>query len=152
MSLPKITHVLELCLYCKQLPKSVAFYRDVLRLPGPTMDNERMAVFPLGQTTVILFQRGLTSEDSKLGPNGVIPGHGIEPGKGILDDVPPLKTHFALAVDTPDQVEEWARELKDKKVKVLGETSWPKGGKSVYFADPDDHVGEIGSHGIWDHY
>ena len=29
---------------------------------------------------------------------------------------------------------------------------WELGGKSVYFEDPDGHVGEIGSKGIWKHY
>lgn len=46
----------------------------------------------------------------------------------------------------------WEKELRGKGVRILGKVEWPKGGKSVYFADPDEHVGEIASRGIWPNY
>ncbi|BGP12444.1 hypothetical protein JCM10213_006990 [Rhodosporidiobolus nylandii] len=154
--LPKITHVLETCVYAKHLPTSIAFYRDVLRLGEPVLATERMAVFPLGSTTLLLFQRGQTRADQEGpaiantgGANGLIPGHGLPD-----DDVEKtaLKTHFALAVEKREDVDAWEKELKEKKVKILGRVSWPAGGRSVYFADPDEHVGELVSRGIWPHY
>lgn len=63
-----------------------------------------------------------------------------------------LKTHFALAVEKNIEVDQWERELREKEVKILGKVDWPKGGRSVYFEDPDGHVGEIASRGIWPHH
>jgi catechol 2,3-dioxygenase-like lactoylglutathione lyase family enzyme len=122
----------------KNLPRSVSFYRDTLRLGSPVLDTDRMAVFPLGQTTLLLFARGLTQEDQPAPPpssavagagetNGPIPGHGL-PGD---DTTTKLKTHFALAVEKKDDVLEWEKELKAKDVKVLSTVDWPKGGRSV---------------------
>lgn len=63
-----------------------------------------------------------------------------------------LKQHFCLAVNSKIEVEKWEQYLKEKDVEILGVMEWEKGGRSVYFADPDGHVGEIGSRGIWSHY
>ncbi|GAA6036013.1 hypothetical protein JCM8097_005215 [Rhodosporidiobolus ruineniae] len=158
--LPKITHVLELCLYAKHLPTSVSFYRDTLRLGAPVLSTDRMAVFPLSNsTTLLLFQRGLTREDQSAGAvdglgsnepgDGVIPGHGLPDGDV---DATELKQHFALAVEKVEDVEKWEEELKGQGVPILGRAKWPKGGRSVYFGDPDGHVGELVSRGIWPHY
>ncbi|BGP36347.1 hypothetical protein JCM10450v2_000246 [Rhodotorula kratochvilovae] len=144
--LPKITHVLELCLYARHLPTSVAFYSQTLRLGTPYLDTPRMAGFSLGSTTVLLFQRGATADDSVM-PHG----RGLIPGHGPAGDET-MKTHFALAVERADEVEQWEKEFREGGVEVLGKVEWPKGGRSVYFADPDGHVGEIASRGIWPHY
>ncbi|GAA6002812.1 hypothetical protein JCM10207_007694 [Rhodosporidiobolus poonsookiae] len=149
--LPKITHVLELCLYARHLPTTVSFYRDTLRLGTPVLDTPRMAVFPLGSTTLLLFQRGETTADSPL-PNdkGIIPGHGL-PRSAETDRVE-LKTHFALAVEKREDVDAWETELRGKGVDVLSRVEWPKGGTSLYFRDPDGAVGELASRGIWPHF
>jgi catechol 2,3-dioxygenase-like lactoylglutathione lyase family enzyme len=174
--LPKITQVLELCL-CKperrtltskqqeltsdsilvysadarSLPKSIEFYSKVLDLGNPSFSSDRLAVFPLAQTTLIIFQRGSTHKDSTL-PNelGTIPGHGLLPPPE--NDKVDLKTHFALAVEKKEEVDLWEERFREEKIDVLGKVEWPGGGKSVYFRDPDGHVGEIASRGIWPHY
>lgn len=94
---------------------------------------------------------------------GTIPGHG--PSQDILDLLLPaaekqqqeedqsfLKQHFCLAVPHVSDVEAWEAWFQERGVRVTGTVNWPKGGRSVYFADVDGNVGEIGSRGIWDHY
>ncbi|GAA6022566.1 hypothetical protein JCM11491_005601 [Sporobolomyces phaffii] len=148
-SIPKIKQVLELCLYARSLARSVEFYADVLDLGRPTFASDRLAVFPLGETTLILFQRGETDQASTLpGDAGVIPGHGVAPALDGVD----LRTHFALAVDRREDVDAWEARFEQRRVDVLGKVDWPSGGKSVYFKDVDGHVGEIASRGIWPHY
>ncbi|KAI5478242.1 hypothetical protein MNV49_005307 [Pseudohyphozyma bogoriensis] len=153
-SLPKITQVLELCLYANHLPTSLAFYSNTLALGKPFLSTPRMCGFALGSTTLLLFQRGRTSDDSPYPTPAserepfVIPGHGVAPSQGDVK----LKTHFALAVEKKEEVEVWEEELRKKDVRVLGRVQWPKGGRSVYFEDPDGHVGEIVSRGIWPNY
>ncbi|KAL2416811.1 hypothetical protein ABEF95_005419 [Exophiala dermatitidis] len=63
-----------------------------------------------------------------------------------------LHQHFCFAVPSPDDVSAWEQWFEDKKVKVLGKVEWPRGGRSVYFADLDGNVGEVASRGIWGHY
>ena len=67
-------------------------------------------------------------------------------------DVPSLRQHFCFAVRDPEDVAKWDERLQKLGVKVNGRMDWEKGGKSTYFEDPDGHVGEIGSRGIWPHY
>lgn len=95
---------------------------------------------------------------------GTIPGHG--PTKDVLDvllssqegegapDSPTasLHHHFCLAVKSADDVQAWDQWLDKNDVKITGRVHWPRGGRSVYFADPEGNVGEIASRGIWEHY
>jgi catechol 2,3-dioxygenase-like lactoylglutathione lyase family enzyme len=63
-----------------------------------------------------------------------------------------LKQHFCFAVSDPDEVRGFEKVLQQQGVKILGTMNWERGGRSVYFGDPDGHIGEIGSRGIWPHY
>lgn len=117
-----------------------------------------MAGFNLGSTTLLLFQLGLTSKDFTTPNGGVGPGHG--PSESIipsllsdtLGDRTHLKQHFCFAVDSPAEVVQWDSHLQNLGVPITGRIDCDLGGKSVYFEDPDGHVGEVGSRGIWKHY
>ncbi|KAJ9633706.1 hypothetical protein H2204_006703 [Knufia peltigerae] len=160
---PPITHILETCLMVKDIRISTDFYGDTFNVK-PFLDTPRMSGFSLGQTTLLLFQLGATAADSPMPDGrGTIPGHG--PSQDILDllEQRPAATasdkattglhhHFCLAVRTPEDVSAWEAWLEAKNVKITGKVDWPRGGRSVYFADPDGNVGEVGSRGIWEHY
>lgn len=170
------THVLELCLYVRSMPAAVSFYRDILQLT-PKVSSPRLTMFPLGITSLILFQLGTTEADSDntstatQNESHIIPGHGPDRNiTNILNDVSAknatdvdnperlgvksqsLRTHFCLAVAERDEVFRWEEYLRAKGVKIRGIMEWARGGRSVYFEDVDGHVGEIGSRGIWEHY
>lgn len=128
-----------------------------------------MSAFALGPTTLLLFKLGMTTRDVKT-PGGIIPHHA--PTEKILDllqtkssqedsaasdasESKPkqsLQQHYCLAVEKKEDVLKWEDYLKEKEVKVLSTMDWERGGRSVYFEDPDGHVGEIGSRGIWEHF
>lgn len=118
-----------------------------------------MTGFCLGLTTLLLFQLGSTAADIS-NPGGLIPGHG--PSESVVSallskdqnkgDAVQLKQHFCFAVGGPGDVVQWDKRLQKQGVHILGRMDWERGGKSVYFEDPDGHVGEIGSRGIWAHY
>ncbi|KAK4052909.1 hypothetical protein OIO90_004185 [Microbotryomycetes sp. JL221] len=121
-----------------------------------------MAGFNLGNTSqLLLFQRGQTNKDihmSQTDDTLVIPKHGMDDDVNIdfTSSSQPkgttLHTHFCLAVDKPQDVDHWEQELRSKGVTILGRAQWPPGGKSIYFHDPDRHVGELASKGIWPNY
>jgi catechol 2,3-dioxygenase-like lactoylglutathione lyase family enzyme len=37
-------------------------------------------------------------------------------------------------------------------VEIISRMSWPRGGESLYFRDPDNHVLELATPGIWPIY
>lgn len=157
MALPRFSHVLELCLCtyrsipisavlypssqlstdAKSLPTSLKFYSETLALGPPFLSNPRVAAFSMGNTTLLVFQRGSTLADSdyKYGPHpAIIPGHGLS--DSVDDEKIVLKTHFALAVEARKDVDKWEEELGSKGVKLLGAgVDWPKGGASLTSID-----------------
>jgi catechol 2,3-dioxygenase-like lactoylglutathione lyase family enzyme len=129
-----------------------------------------LSAFSLGTTTLLLFQLGDTSQDidykgAQGSPGrGEIAGHG--PDQSIVNFLASekqsnstklpaghpegsLKLHFALAVEKREDVFQWEEYFRQTKVHIHSTMEWDRGGRSVYFYDPDGHVGEIVSRGIW---
>jgi len=167
---PAVSHILETILYVRSLDASREFYGNILNLKHD-LSTPDMTTYPLGQTTLLLFQLGGAHTRDRYPsterPKDIVPKHG--PESAVLDLLMTAEDgsksqagrgigqHFALAVDSVADVEGWERyfEAVNKgkaRVKVLGSMSWPRGGKSLYFEDCDGHVGEIASRGIWKHY
>jgi catechol 2,3-dioxygenase-like lactoylglutathione lyase family enzyme len=136
---PAIDGLLETALYVDDMARSVAFFREVMGLTA-MLETERLTAFDVGRQGVLLiFQRGGSVEDM---PNerGVVPGHD---GRG------PLHMAFAVAEESYD---EWHRHLQCAGVRIRGEMRWPRGGRSLYFEDPDGHVLEVATPGLWPNY
>ncbi|KMU78272.1 hypothetical protein CISG_06425 [Coccidioides immitis RMSCC 3703] len=118
--------------------------------------QDNVAGFALGTTTLLLFKLGGTDDD-RTRPGGMIPKHGpTKPLSSVLmsarpsasdDLVPNLRQHFCFAVSDPGAVKLWDERLQKLGIKIRSRMDWQAGGKSVYFEDPDGHVGEIGSRG-----
>jgi len=134
---PPLDRVLETGLYVEDLARSAAFYEGVMGL-CPMRADERFIAYAVGPTVLLLFRRGAADEALPLPFGGTIPPHD---GRGRL--------HFAFAVA---DVEPWRRHLEAHEVAIIGEVRWPKGGISLYFRDPDGHLAEIASPGLWDNY
>ncbi|KAJ0426691.1 Glyoxalase/Bleomycin resistance protein/Dihydroxybiphenyl dioxygenase [Aspergillus carlsbadensis] len=156
---PPLTHVLETCIYVRDVAASVQFYQEALNI-APFIESPRVTGFSLGPTTLLLFELGKTGTDVNT-PTGTIPLHGPtaqvlaslqHPDRSENGVVPSLKQHFCFAVQSPEEVEQWEGHLRGKGVKLLSTMSWERGGRSVYFEDLDGHVVEIASRGVWPHY
>ena len=166
MNPPALSHVLETILYTKEISKARSFYGDVLRLsPIPGMNSPRGQGYQLGDTLLLIFALGETNEDivdDPTKPDIKIPLHG--PSEHLVEILMndaraptsaasnALRQHYCLSAETVEAAKQWEQYLVDKEVPILGRMEWPRGGYSVYFADPDGHVGEIGSRGIWPNY
>lgn len=133
---PQLKHVIETALYVDNLDRSAAFYEDVLGLSLLTADKRFRAYDVGGQNVLLLFKRGATENTVTL-PGGTIPPHG---GQGAL--------HVAFAVAAED-LGGWESRFASHAVPVEGRTRWPRGGSSVYVRDPDGHLVELATPGLW---
>nr|WP_249150222.1 VOC family protein [Bradyrhizobium sp. JYMT SZCCT0180] len=133
---PKLSGVLETALYVDDLDRARAFYEDVLGLVALTRDSRFLAFDVGGSNVLLLFRRGATLETLHL-PGGTIPPHD---GSGPI--------HVAFAI-TAAELAAWETRLGEHKVAIEGRTDWPRGGKSIYFRDPDRHLLELVTPGVW---
>ena len=134
--MPSIDRVLETCLYVDNLENAELFYRDLFGFETLFAD-ERICVLNVnGFSTLILFARGMSNEPIPTG-GGFIPPHN---GSG--------PAHFALGITAADY-EPWQKELRRRNIAIESEVRWPAGGRSLYFRDPDNHLVELATPGIW---
>jgi catechol 2,3-dioxygenase-like lactoylglutathione lyase family enzyme len=139
MSSPRINGVVETCLYSSDLPRSVRFYRDQLGL-RLLESGERLCVFSVADKQVLLlFRSGGTLKPIPT-PGGMIPPH---EASGQL--------HVAFAVSKEDFAA-WEKHLIARGIAIESKVSWPMGGLSIYFRDPDNHLVELATPGIWEVY
>ncbi|TMJ23019.1 MAG: glyoxalase, partial [Alphaproteobacteria bacterium] len=59
--------------------------------------------------------------------------------------------HLAFAITT-DAVRDWEERLSEHGVAIEGRTNWSRGGHSIYFRDPDGHLVELATPGLWATY
>ena len=134
--MPKLSGVLETALYTDDLERARAFYEEVLGLVPLTSDSRFLAFDVGGRSVLLLFRRGTTLEPLHL-PGGTIPPH---------DGSGPLHMAFAIAAE---ELPAWENRLGEHNVAIEARTDWPRGGKSVYFRDPDNHLLELVTPGVW---
>lgn len=138
-SAPPLGGVLETALYVDDIGRARAFYEDVMGLRAMVADT-RLVAYPIAPGNVLLlFSRGQTLAPVRL-PGGTLPPHD---GHGPL--------HIAFAIAAAD-LDAWARRLAEQGVVIESRIDWPKGGVSLYFRDPDGHLLELATPGLWDNY
>jgi catechol 2,3-dioxygenase-like lactoylglutathione lyase family enzyme len=134
--MPTTTGVLETSLYVDDLARAARFYEDVLGLATLTSDARFRAYDVGGRSVLLLFQRGATLETVVM-PGGTIPPHD---GHGPL--------HIALAIPAAE-LPAWEQQLAEHGIAIEGRTRWRRGGESIYFRDPDGHLLELATPGLW---
>jgi catechol 2,3-dioxygenase-like lactoylglutathione lyase family enzyme len=137
--MPNLQGVLETAIYVDDMDRAKRFYVNVMGLK-PMFEDSRLAAYDAGGRSILLvFRRGGSVNPATL-PGGMIPGHD---GSGPL--------HFAFAVDA-DQLDAWEKHLNDRGIEIESRVDWSRGGKSIYFRDPDGHVLELATPGLWPNY
>ena len=102
--------------------------------------SERFCAFDAGGGTVLLlFRKGGTTEPVRI-TGGVIPPHG---GSGDL--------HLAFSIPAED-LSRWEQRLRENEITVESRVRWDRGGSSLYFRDPDHHLVELATPGVWPSY
>jgi catechol 2,3-dioxygenase-like lactoylglutathione lyase family enzyme len=137
--MPRLIRVLETVLYVADLEKAATFYREVMGL-SCLFEDFRMRAFDVGGNgLLLLFPEGGSTQPIET-PGGLIPPHD---GSGPV--------HIAFSI-SGDELEAWREHLTQHGVAVEGQTQWRRGGTSLYFRDPDGHLLEIATPGLWRGY
>jgi len=134
--MPKLNEVLETSLYVESLERSITFYKTIFELDTLASDQRFCALSVSNRQVLLLFQKGASTTPAVL-PGGTIPPHD---GTGHL--------HLAFTVSAAD-LPDWQRWLHDKGIPIESTVKWPRGGTSVYFRDPDGHLLELATPGLW---
>lgn len=137
--MPRVAGILETCLYVSNMEKSAQFYERIFGFRR-MLSNERICAFDVnGRDVLILFLQGGTAQPVEL-PGGILPPHD---GSG--------QSHFAFAIAKED-LAAWEKHLSDNGVAIESRVHWEPGGESLYFRDPDGHLAELATPGIWPIY
>jgi hypothetical protein len=59
--------------------------------------------------------------------------------------------HIEFAISESEKAL-WKQRLAERSIVIEGEVVWKKGGYSLYFRDPDDHLVELVTPGLWSNY
>jgi len=127
---PKSNGILESSLYVEDVAASARFYEKVFGFSVVTDFLPRGCALRAGERQVLLlFRKGASVNTSS--PHD---------GAGEL--------HVAFAISAAD-LAEWDAWLAENDIAVEERTTWPRGGQSLYFRDPDRHLLEIATPGVW---
>ena len=130
---PKSEGVLESSLYVDNVARSARFYEKIFGFHIISDFGERGCALQAGSFQVLLlFKKG--GSRSIPSPHD---GHG--------------ELHIAFAI--PDsELASWEAWLAENGISVEEKRTWELGGQSVYFRDPDRHLVEIATPGVWSIY
>lgn len=135
--MPTVTGVLETSLYVNDLERSADFYRRLFGFETLMETPGRLHAMSVGgRQVLLLFAAGTSDRDNPV-PGGVVPPHD---GRGRL--------HLAFAIPA-DQLDAWRARLEGAGVAIEATVRPPQGGTSIYFRDPDGHLIELATPGLW---
>lgn len=133
MSAPRLNGILETSLYVEDVERSVRFYQALFGFEA-VYAGARLTALAVPPHQVLLLFKKRASADIPSIPHD---------GDGQL--------HMAFAIPAED-LQSWAARLAANGVAVLEKTAWERGGHSLYFRDPDQHLIELATPGLWSNY
>ena len=130
---PKTDGILESSLYVSDLLRSIRFYEDTFGFRVISEFGERgCAIHVSTHQVLLLFKKGASR--TVQSPHG---------GDGEL--------HVAFAISA-DELTNWETWLQEIGISVEEKRRWELGGWSLYLRDPDRHLLELATPGVWSVY
>jgi catechol 2,3-dioxygenase-like lactoylglutathione lyase family enzyme len=130
---PRSEGLLESSLYVSDVAGSARFYEKIFGFHTISDFAERGCAMQAGDRQVLLL--------FKKGASRLI--QSPHDGDGEL--------HLAFAIST-SELQSWEAWLAQNGIPVEEKHTWELGGVSIYFRDPDRHLIEIATPGVWSIY
>src|SRR5262245_58222333 len=131
--MPPINGVLETSLYVDDPERSAKFYHDIFGFNAFVSGDRLIAMQIIDKQILLLFKKGLSAKLPKVPHDGI----------GQL--------HLAFSIDR-SELDAWEQWLIDRNVPIEERKTWELGGFSLYFRDPDGHLLELATPGVWTVY
>lgn len=132
MTPPRVNGILETSLYVESAARSAEFYKRVfgfeaIDLDGKELSDEtRLCAMRAGDRSVLLlFKQGGTPDTDARG-----------------------SIHIAFGIAHSD-LQAWELWLAELGIPIESRKTWKYGGKAIYFRDPDGHLLEVVTPGVW---
>jgi catechol-2,3-dioxygenase len=131
---PHVSGILETSLYVESAVRSAEFYHRVfgfepLERGEPLNDETRLCPMRAGDRSVLpLFKKGATPDPNAAGA-----------------------IHIAFGIARSD-LTIWERWLGEQGISIELRKTWKYGGEALYFRDPDGHLLEVVTPGVWSIY
>jgi catechol 2,3-dioxygenase-like lactoylglutathione lyase family enzyme len=129
---PKTSGILESSLYVSDVPQSIRFYQEIFGFSVVKEFDRGCAMHAGERQVLLLFKKG--------GSRAIQSPHD---GEGEL--------HIAFAIPSVE-LANWELWLQTKRIDVEEKRMWELGGWSLYFRDPDRHLIELATPGVWSVY
>jgi catechol 2,3-dioxygenase-like lactoylglutathione lyase family enzyme len=130
---PETRGILESSLYVSDVPTSVRFYEKIFGFRLISDFGGRGCAMEAGDRQVLLLFK-------KRGSLEIETPHD---GDGEM--------HIAFAI-TAAELPRWEAWLTENGLNIEERRGWERGGVSLYFRDPDRHLLEVASPGVWSIY
>ena len=137
---PPLTGVLETALYVAELERSAAFYQRLLGARELLAEADRMRALDVAGRQVLLLFRVGASDGANPVPGGVVPPHDAQG-----------RIHVCFAIPA-DALDAWERHLAALGVAVESRVHAERGATCLYLRDPDGHLVELATPGLWEIY
>lgn len=131
--IPRLNGVLETALYVEELARSMAFYQSLFGFEAILSAERLCALSVEGRQVLLLFKKGASADL----PVSAHDGSG--------------QSHLAFAI-AATELDAWEAWLVKNGVVIEEKRTWERGGISLYFRDPDGHLLELATPGIWSIY
>ena len=133
---PRVNGILETSLYVESAARSAEFYQRIFGFEaidpaeGEQLDDAtRLCAMRAGDRHVLLlFKKGATEDTDATG-----------------------SIHIAFGIARSD-LPVWERWLAAQGIAIESRRKWEYGGEALYFRDPDGHLLEVVTPGVWSIY
>jgi catechol 2,3-dioxygenase-like lactoylglutathione lyase family enzyme len=140
--MPKLNGLFEAALFVQNLARARDFYEQVVGLEK-LRESEVGCVFIVAERQLLLVIAQEKARVSSKTPGGEVPPCLVRAGETLGAG------HIAFAV-AEAEFDVWRARLDTSEVQVLSVVNWEAGGRSLYFRDPDGHLIELATPGVWD--
>ena len=140
---PTVTGIVEAALHVEEVARSMRFYQDLFGFEAE-LNTEAIGVLRVpGRQALIFFPRSIVQQPV------------IRPANAIEGTIPPHgasgRMHVAFSIPAAE-LDAWRDRLTERGINIEGTVRWKRGGTSLFFRDPDEHLIELITPGLWSFY